>query len=83
VRGLVRLAEGRDAPRQLNALGDQAMLAMTIENPGLDPREPQRYQSLINLDASAWTVPWKIISAVPSSFPPGCCSLPTATALPA
>lgn len=51
VRGLVRLAEGRDAPRQLNALGDQAMLAMTIENPGLDPREPQRYQSLINLDA--------------------------------
>lgn len=51
VRGIVRLADGADAPRQLNQLGEGAMLAMTIENPGLDPREPQRYQSLVNLDA--------------------------------
>ncbi|KAG1385385.1 hypothetical protein G6F59_017433 [Rhizopus arrhizus] len=32
-------------------LGDDALLAITIENPGLDPREPQRYQSLVGLTA--------------------------------
>jgi molecular chaperone Hsp33 len=53
VRGIVRLEEGRDAPRELSSLGDEAMLAMTIENPGLDPREPQRYQSFVNLDAAS------------------------------
>ena len=53
VRGIVRLAEERDAPRQLSDLGEGAMLAMTIENPGLDPREPQRYQSFVNLDAAS------------------------------
>lgn len=55
VRGIVRLAgddAATDVPRELNALGDGAMLAMTIENPGLDPREPQRYQSLVNLGAA-------------------------------
>lgn len=52
VRGIVRLADGQDAPRELNNLGDGAMLAMTIENPGLDPREPQRYQSFVNLGAA-------------------------------
>ncbi|WP_205929081.1 Hsp33 family molecular chaperone HslO, partial [Pseudomonas viridiflava] len=32
--------------------GEDALLAITIENPGLDPREPQRYQSLVGLGAS-------------------------------
>lgn len=53
VRGIARLAGERDAPRQLSDLGEGAMLAMTIENPGLDPREPQRYQSFVNLDAAS------------------------------
>jgi molecular chaperone Hsp33 len=53
LRGIVQLAEGGgDAPRDLTALGDDALLAITIENPGLDPREPQRYQSLVGLTAA-------------------------------
>ncbi|WDS37564.1 MAG: Hsp33 family molecular chaperone HslO [Pseudoxanthomonas sp.] len=52
VRGIVQLLEGEDAPRDLSALGGDALLAITIENPGLDPREPQRYQSLVELSAS-------------------------------
>ena len=54
LRGVVQLAEGGgDASRDLTALGADALLAITIENPGLDPREPQRYQSLVGLDAAA------------------------------
>lgn len=49
VRGIVQLADGQDAPPELPQLGEDALLAITIENPGLDPREPQRYQSLVAL----------------------------------
>ena len=49
LRGIVQLNDGEDAPTTLAALGDDALLAITIENPGLDPREPQRYQSLVAL----------------------------------
>lgn len=52
VRGIAQLSPGQDAPRDLRDLGDDALLAITIENPGLDPREPQRYQSLVGLEAS-------------------------------
>lgn len=52
VRGIAQLSPGQDAPRDLRNLGDDALLAITIENPGLDPREPQRYQSLVGLEAS-------------------------------
>lgn len=51
LRGIAQLSEGADAPRDLSSLGDDAILAITIENPGLDPREPQRYQSLVALAA--------------------------------
>lgn len=52
IRGIAQLAEAAgDAPRDLRQLGEDALLAITIENPGLDPREPQRYQSLVGLDA--------------------------------
>lgn len=51
LRGIAQLEDGRDAPRDLRELGDDALLAITIENPGLDPREPQRYQSLVALEA--------------------------------
>lgn len=49
VRGIVQCEAGREIPRDLTRLGDDALLAITIENPGLDPREPQRYQSLVAL----------------------------------
>ncbi|HDS0923861.1 MULTISPECIES: Hsp33 family molecular chaperone HslO [Stenotrophomonas] len=52
LRGIVQLSGEGDAPRDLTALGEDALLAITIENPGLDPREPQRYQSLVGLGAS-------------------------------
>lgn len=51
LRGIAQLQEGQDAPRDLASLGDDALLAITIENPGLDPREPQRYQSLVSLQS--------------------------------
>ncbi|MBB3826897.1 Hsp33 family molecular chaperone HslO [Xanthomonas arboricola] len=51
LRGIVQLADGADAPTDLRELGESALLAITIENPGLDPREPQRYQSLVGLQA--------------------------------
>ncbi|HYG06584.1 MAG TPA: Hsp33 family molecular chaperone HslO [Stenotrophomonas sp.] len=53
LRGIVQLAEDGDAPTDLRQLGEGALLAITIENPGLDPREPQRYQSLVGLHAEA------------------------------
>ncbi len=52
LRGIAQLADGADAPRDLSALGPEAVLAITIENPGLDPREPQRYQSLVSMQAA-------------------------------
>lgn len=52
VRGIAQVQDGQDAPRDLQDLGEGALLAITIENPGLDPREPQRYQSLVGLQAS-------------------------------
>jgi molecular chaperone Hsp33 len=52
LRGIVQMDEaGGDAPTDLRTLGESALLAITIENPGLDPREPQRYQSLVGLTA--------------------------------
>ena len=52
LRGIAQLVEGAEAPRDLSELGEDAVLAITIENPGLDPREPQRYQSLVSLQAA-------------------------------
>lgn len=53
LRGIAQMTEGAaDIPRDLRQLGEDALLAITIENPGLDPREPQRYQSLVSLQAA-------------------------------
>jgi molecular chaperone Hsp33 len=51
LRGIAKLADGQDPPHDLRELGPEALLAITIENPGLDPSEPQRYQSLVALRA--------------------------------
>ena len=52
LRGIAQVTEGMDAPGDLHQLGADALLAITIENPGLDPRDPQRYQSLVPLQAA-------------------------------
>ncbi|MEO6519989.1 MAG: Hsp33 family molecular chaperone HslO [Pseudoxanthomonas sp.] len=52
LRGIAQLEEGADAPQDLQQLGSDALLAITIENPGLDPSQPQRYQSLVSLQAA-------------------------------
>lgn len=51
LRGIAKVADGQDPPHDLRELGPEALLAITIENPGLDPLEPQRYQSLVSLRA--------------------------------
>src|SRR5690606_32419690 len=51
LRGIARLAEGAPDIAGLQAIGDDALLAITIENPGVGDREPVRYQSLVSLDA--------------------------------
>jgi molecular chaperone Hsp33 len=52
LRGIATVAEGQDADAgNLRALGDDALLAITIENPGARGQEPTRYQSLVALDA--------------------------------
>ena len=52
LRGIAQLEKGADAPQDLQQLGSDALLAITIENPGLDPAQPQRYQSLVSLQAA-------------------------------
>lgn len=52
LRGIVRLGEGQPAPsRDLQALGADAVLAITIENPALGGGDPMRYQGLVALEA--------------------------------
>lgn len=52
LRGIAQLAEDAAPPsRDLRALGDDAMLAITIENSALGGRDPMRYQGLVELDA--------------------------------
>lgn len=56
VRAIAQLADGEDGSavsRDLRALGDGAVLAITIENPGKGGREPLRYQGLVALDSDS------------------------------
>ncbi len=59
LRGIAQLdeavLEGRMPPpsRDLRALGPDALLAITIENPALGGREPMRYQGLVEIDAES------------------------------
>jgi len=52
IRGIARFDEGADVSRDLRALGDEALLAITIENPS-PHREPNRYQGLVALTAES------------------------------
>ena len=52
LRGIVRLdPDGPPPSRDLHALGEDALLAITIENPALGGGEPVRYQGLVALAA--------------------------------
>ena len=53
VRGIAQVAGEPPATRDLRALGDDAVLAITIENPTGAGREPVRYQGLVALDADS------------------------------
>lgn len=51
LRGLARLAEDGTDIGGLGDIGDDAVLAITIENPGIGSRDTARYQGLVPLDA--------------------------------
>lgn len=54
LRGIVQLDEDAGpAPRDLRSMGPDAMLAITIENPGLHGRDPVRYQGLVGLESDS------------------------------
>ncbi|MGH8084084.1 MAG: Hsp33 family molecular chaperone HslO [Lysobacter sp.] len=54
LRGVVQLDEGAGpVSRDLRELGDDAVLAITIENPARGDREPMRYQGLVSLQADS------------------------------
>lgn len=53
LRGIARLRDGAVAlPQDLRTLGEDALLAITIENPGLAHGEPVRYQGLVQPEAA-------------------------------
>ncbi|WP_188726169.1 Hsp33 family molecular chaperone HslO [Luteimonas terricola] len=51
LRGLARMAEDAGDIGGLEDLGNDALLAITIENPGIGSRDAARYQGLVPLDA--------------------------------
>ncbi|MGY1529037.1 Hsp33 family molecular chaperone HslO [Luteimonas sp. A649] len=53
LRGIARMAEGAGDIAALQDLGADALLAITIENPGIGSRDAARYQGLVPLDAPA------------------------------
>lgn len=52
LRGIVQLADDGPVVGDLAALGAGGILAITIENPGAEGRDPVRYQGLVPLEAS-------------------------------
>ncbi|MFD0739303.1 Hsp33 family molecular chaperone HslO [Lysobacter koreensis] len=53
LRGIAQLADHGDVSRDLRELGEGAVLAITIENPPIDGREPVRYQGLVSLQSDS------------------------------
>lgn len=54
LRGIARTSDdGAPVSRDLRGLGDDAVLAVTIENPGAGGREPVRYQGLVSVEAES------------------------------
>jgi molecular chaperone Hsp33 len=53
LRAIAQVEEDAVLPRDLRVLGSNAVLAITIENPGVGGREPTRYQGLVGLDSDS------------------------------
>ncbi len=53
LRGIAQLAETGEVSRDLHSFGPDAVLAITIENPSRDGREPMRYQGLVALESDS------------------------------
>lgn len=53
LRGIAQLSGDGPVSRDLRQLGDDAVLAITIENPALGNREPIRYQGLVPLETDS------------------------------
>jgi molecular chaperone Hsp33 len=53
LRGIAQVTDGAPLPRDLRALGADAVLAITIENPAGEGREPVRYQGLVALESES------------------------------
>lgn len=53
LRGIAQVDEGVSLPRDLRLLGSNAVLAITIENPGAAGREPTRYQGMVALESDS------------------------------
>lgn len=53
LRGIAQIAEAGEVSRDLRELGPDAMLAITIENPSRDGRDPMRYQGLVALESDS------------------------------
>jgi molecular chaperone Hsp33 len=51
LRGIAQLADEGEVERDLRAMGEGAVLAITIENPSRDGRDPVRYQGLVALQS--------------------------------
>lgn len=51
LRGIAQYDEAAPVSRDLRELGDDAVLAITVENPGTGAREPVRYQGLVALES--------------------------------
>ncbi len=53
LRGIAQLDEAGAVSRDLRALGDGALLAITIENPNPHGRDPTRYQGLVPIESES------------------------------
>jgi molecular chaperone Hsp33 len=53
LRGIAQVDEGAILPRDLRLLGSNAVLAITIENPGAEGREPTRYQGMVAMESDS------------------------------
>jgi molecular chaperone Hsp33 len=53
LRGIAQVAEDGEPTRDLRAMGEGAVLAITIENPAGPGREPVRYQGLVPLESDS------------------------------
>ncbi|NUS38040.1 MAG: Hsp33 family molecular chaperone HslO [Lysobacter sp.] len=53
LRAIAQYEEGMPVSRDLRELGENALLVITIENPGIGEREPARYQGMVALESDA------------------------------